>query len=163
MTPEPSDPNTSQLMQVSRALMRVYKENLGRGPDRAHTHYAGTDASSVPRGHAHPGRAKLTTIAAHQRLRDTRTLIQDAAEAEMCRLVEEITGRCRRRIHERFDVRADVATEAFQLAPGISGPSAANVVVRPKLCEGLRCGQSRHPGDLTSAHSLRRAAFPLSS
>ena len=44
MAPETTDPSSSQLMQVSRALMRVYKDNLGRGPDRAYAHYAGPDA-----------------------------------------------------------------------------------------------------------------------
>jgi uncharacterized protein YbcI len=120
MAPEESDPSASQLMQVSRALMRVYKENLGRGPDRAHTHYAGPDAIvCFLEGTLTPVERKLTTIAAHQRLRDTRTLIQDSAEAEMCRLIEGITGRSVVASTSGFDVRADVATEAFQLAPGV--------------------------------------------
>ncbi|MDX6600661.1 MAG: hypothetical protein QOE87_4548 [Gaiellales bacterium] len=122
MTPEASDTNASKLMQVSRALMRVYKEYLGRGPDRAHTHYAGADAIvCFLEGTLTPVERTLTTIAAHQRLRDTRTLIQDAAEAEMCRLVEVITGRAVVASTSGFDVRADVATEAFQLGPGDSG------------------------------------------
>jgi uncharacterized protein YbcI len=122
MTPDASDPNTSQLMQVSRALMRVYKEYLGRGPDRAHTHYAGTDALvCFLEGTLTPVERTLTTIAAHQRLRETRTLIQDAAEAEMCRLVEVITGRAVVASTSGFDVRADVATEAFQLGRDVSG------------------------------------------
>lgn len=120
MAPEASDPSTSQLTQVSRALMHVYKENLGRGPDRAHTHYAGPDAIvCFLEGTLTPVERKLTTIAAHQRLRDTRTVIQDSAEAEMCRLVEAITGRSVVASTSGFDVRADVATEAFQLAPDV--------------------------------------------
>ena len=70
MAPEATDPNTSQLMQVSRALMRVYKEYLGRGPDRAHTHYAGADAIvCFLEGTLTPVERTLTTISAHQRLR----------------------------------------------------------------------------------------------
>ena len=121
MAPEATDPNTSQLMQVSRALMRVYKEYLGRGPDRAHTHYAGGDAIvCFLEGTLTPVERTLTTISAHQRLRETRTLIQDAAEAEMCRLVEVITDRAVIASTSGFDVRADVATEAFRLGPAIS-------------------------------------------
>ena len=121
MAQQASDPNTSQLMQVSRALMRVYKEYLGRGPDRAHTHYAGPDAIvCFLEGTLTPVERTLTTIAAHQRLRETRTLIQDAAEAEMCRLVEVVTGRAVIASTSGFDVRADVATEAFQLGQAVS-------------------------------------------
>jgi uncharacterized protein YbcI len=120
MALEESDPVPSQLMQVSRALMRVYKQNLGRGPDRAHTHYAGPDAIvCFLEGTLTPVERTLTTIAAHQRLRDTRTMIQDAAEAEMCRLIEAITGRVVIASTSGFDVRADVATEAFQLTPAV--------------------------------------------
>ena len=89
MAQEASDPNTSQLMQVSRALMRVYKEYLGRGPDRAHTHYAWADAIvCFLEGTLTPVERTLTTISAHQRLRETRTLIQDAAEAEAALLLD---------------------------------------------------------------------------
>jgi uncharacterized protein YbcI len=126
MAPEATDPSASQLMQVSRALMRVYKEYLGRGPDRAHTHYAGPDALvCFLEGTLTPVERTLTTIAAHQRLRETRTLIQDAAEAEMCRLVEVITGRAVIASTSGFDVRADVATEAFKLGPAVSGERLA--------------------------------------
>jgi uncharacterized protein YbcI len=122
MAPEASDPSASQLMQVSRALMRVYKDYLGRGPDRASTHFAGQDALvCFLEGTLTPVERTLTTIAAHQRLRETRTLIQDAAEAEMCRLVEVITGRAVTASTSGFDVRADVATEAFKLGPAVSG------------------------------------------
>jgi uncharacterized protein YbcI len=122
LAPDSSDPSASQLMQVSRALMRVYKEYLGRGPDRAHTHHAGNDGIvCFLEGTLTPVERTLTTIAAHQRLRETRTLIQDAAEAEMCRLVESITGRAVTASTSGFDVRADVATEAFKLGPAVSG------------------------------------------
>ena len=118
MAPEASDPNASQLMQVSRVLMRVYKDSLGRGPDRAYAHYAGPDAIvCCLEGTLTPVERTLTTIAAHQRLRETRSMIQDAAEAEMCRLVEKITGRTVVASTSGFDVGADFATEAFKLAP----------------------------------------------
>ena len=118
MAPEATDPSSSQLMQVSRALMRVYKDSLGRGPDRAHTHYAGPDAIvCCLEGTLTPVERTLTTIAGHQRLRETRILIQDAAEAEMCLLVEKITGRRVIASTSGFDVRADFATEAFKFAP----------------------------------------------
>jgi uncharacterized protein YbcI len=120
MAPEASEPAGTQLMQVSRALMRVYKDSLGRGPDRAHTHYAGPDAIiCFLEGTLTPVERTLTTIAGHERLRETRAVIQDAAKAEMCRLVEVITGRSVVASTSGFDTRADIATEAFKLAPGV--------------------------------------------
>lgn len=124
MAPDESEPSVSQLMQVSRALMRVYKDMLGRGPDRAQTHYAGPDAIvCFLEGTLTPVERTLTTLAAHQRLRDTRTLIQDAAEPEMCLLVERITGRAVVASTSGFDVRADLVTEAFRLAPALPANS----------------------------------------
>jgi uncharacterized protein YbcI len=34
----------SQLMQVSSAIVRIYKEQFGRGPERVRSYYAGPDA-----------------------------------------------------------------------------------------------------------------------
>lgn len=120
MTPDQSDQNQSHLMQVSRALMRVYKDKLGRGPDRAHSHYAGPDAIvCFLEGTLTPVERTLTAIDAHQRLRDVRMLVQDSAEAELCLLVEQITGRAVIASTSGFDVQADVATAAFQLAPAV--------------------------------------------
>ena len=107
----------SQLNQISRAMNRIYKEKLGRGPDRVHTHYAGPDAIvCFLEGTLTPVERTLTTIDAHQRLREVRLLVQEAAEAEFCLAVEEILMRSVVASTSGFDVRADVATEIFQLA-----------------------------------------------
>jgi hypothetical protein len=49
-TREPgSDAPASQLVQVSHVMARIYEEQLGRGPDRVHSHYAGPGSGLTQR------------------------------------------------------------------------------------------------------------------
>ena len=116
---------TSQLVQVSRAMIRIYKEQFGRGPERAHSHYAGPDAIvCFLEQTLTPVERTLTTIGEQQRLRDMRMLFQYAAEDEFRSAVEEITGRKVVAFVSGIDVRADVASELFTLEPrGLDGDS----------------------------------------
>jgi uncharacterized protein YbcI len=106
-----------QLAQIGRAITRVYKLRLGRGPDRVHCHYAGPDAVvCFLEGTLTPVERLLSTIEEHQRLRDIRLLVQDAVRPEFCVVVERVTGRGVITCTSGFDSRADVASETFQLA-----------------------------------------------
>jgi uncharacterized protein YbcI len=108
----------SQLRQVSRAMVRIYKEQFGRGPDRVHSHYAGADVIvCMLEDTLTPVERSLKTLDEHQRLRDIRMLFQYTAEDAFRGAVEEITGRRVVAFVSGLDVRADVATELFQLEP----------------------------------------------
>lgn len=117
----PSDESAAslpQLAQISRAMMRVYKEKLGRGPDRAHSHYAGPDAIvCFLEGTLTPVERTLTTVDEHERLRDLRMVVQDVARADLGAAIEQITGRVVIASSSGFDSRADVACESFLLEP----------------------------------------------
>jgi uncharacterized protein YbcI len=117
----PSDESAAdlpQLAQISRAVSRVYKEKLGRGPDRVHCHYAGPDAIvCFLEGTLTPLERLLSTIDEHKQLRDIRLLVQDAVRPELRLVVERATGRTVITCTSGFDTRADVASENFQLAP----------------------------------------------
>jgi uncharacterized protein YbcI len=109
---------TSQLVQVSRAMIRIYKEQFGRGPERAHSHYAGPDAIvCFLEQTLTPVERTLTTIGEQQRLRDMRMLFQYAAEGEFRGAIEQITGRKVTAFVSGIDVEADVASELFTLEP----------------------------------------------
>jgi uncharacterized protein YbcI len=109
---------TSQLVQVSRAMIRIYKEQFGRGPERAHSHYAGPDAIvCFLEQTLTPVERTLTTIGEQQRLRDMRMLFQYAAEDEFRCAIEHITGRKVTAFVSGIDVQADVASELFTLEP----------------------------------------------
>jgi uncharacterized protein YbcI len=115
---EPVDATTSQLAQVSRAMVRIYKEQFGRGPERVRTHWAGPDSLiCFLENTLTPVERTLTTMNENQRLRDMRMLFQYAAEDEFRSAIEEITGRTVIAFVSGIDTRADVASEVFVLAP----------------------------------------------
>jgi uncharacterized protein YbcI len=107
-----------QLVQISRAMVRIYKEQFGRGPSRVRTHYAGADSIvSFLHDTLSPVERTLGTLDQHQRLRDLRMLFQYAAEDEFRAAVEAITGRKVIAFVSGIDTHADVASELFILEP----------------------------------------------
>jgi uncharacterized protein YbcI len=109
---------TSQLMRVSAAMTRIYKDQFGRGPERVYSHFAGPDAIiCFLENTLTPVERTLVTLDEHQRLRDMRMLFQYAAETQFRLAVEEITGRRVVAFVSGIDVTADVATETFTLEP----------------------------------------------
>ena len=113
---EPVDATSSQLAQVSRAMVRIYKEQFGRGPERVRTHWAGPDSLiCFLESTLTPVERTLTTMNENQRLRDMRMLFQYAAEQEFRSAVEEITGRRVVAFVSGIDTLADIASEVFVL------------------------------------------------
>jgi uncharacterized protein YbcI len=104
----------SQLADISSAMMRVYTEQFGREPSRAHSHYVGADAiACFLRGTLTRAERRLTTLDEHQRLRDMRMLFQYSAEDEFRSAVEGITGRTVIAFISGIDTRSDIASEIF--------------------------------------------------
>jgi uncharacterized protein YbcI len=114
---------TSQLMQISRAMVTIYKDQFGRGPDRVRTFYAGPDAIvCLLENSLTPVEQALSTMDEHQRLRDLRMLFQYTAEQQFRDAVEMITGRGVVAFISGIDTKTDVASELFVLAPrGLDG------------------------------------------
>ncbi len=111
-------PPQSLLMQVSNEMVRLYKEQLGRGPTRAWTTYAGPDALLCTlEDTLTPAEHTLVRLGEHQRLRDTRLFFQHATEAQFREAVERVTGRTVRAFVSGMDVDQDVSCELFYLVP----------------------------------------------
>jgi len=107
-----------QLADISDAMIRVYTEQFGASPDRAHSHYVGLDAiACFLRGTLTPAERRLTTLDEHQRLRDMRMLFQYTAEDEFRLAVEDITGRTVIAFISGIDTKSDIASEIFMLEP----------------------------------------------
>ena len=118
----------SVLMEISKAMVGLYKEQFGRGPTKARTHWAGPDTLiCVLEETLTPAERNLVKMGEHQRLRDTRTFFQYATVREFCEPVEQITGRVVRAFHSSIDTKIDgMAVETFILYPtGQEGPSRA--------------------------------------
>jgi uncharacterized protein YbcI len=116
----------SALLEISNAMVRLYKEQFGRGPTRARTHWVGPDAiACLLEDTLTPAERNLARMGQHQRLRDMRLFFQYATLGEFCEPVERITGRKVRSFHSSIDTKVDgLSVETFILYPeGVEGPS----------------------------------------
>jgi uncharacterized protein YbcI len=119
------------LMELSNAMVRLFKEQFGRGPTKARSHWAGPDAvSCFLEETLTPAERSLARMGEHQRLRDSRLFFQYATIREFCEPVERITGRKVRSFHSSIDTKVDGLTvETFVFYPvGQDGPSRMDLM-----------------------------------
>jgi uncharacterized protein YbcI len=112
------------MVELSNAMVQLYKELFGRGPTKARTSYAGPDLlvatlenslTRIERTMADKGE--------HERVRDLRMHFQYMSEDDFVRIVEQITGRTVRAFVSGVDTRRDISSELFYLQPQ-SDPAA---------------------------------------
>ena len=107
-----------QLTELSNAMVRLYKEQFGRGPSKTVTSYAGPNVLiTTLENSLTPAERRMVELGEHQRLRDTRTFFQYASVDEFIRTVESITGRKVRAFVSGIDTEKDVSSEVFYLEP----------------------------------------------
>ena len=108
----------SVLATISREMVRLYKEQFGRGPTKARTNFAGPDVLVCTLENSlTPAERKMAERGEHQRLRDLRLYFQYATEEEFRSTVEHHLGRPVRAFVSGMDTVEDVATEIFYLGP----------------------------------------------
>jgi len=118
------------LASISSEMVRIYKDQFGRGPTKVRTNWSGPDVITVTlEDTLTPAERTLASMGEHQRLRDTRMFFQYATVAEFCRPIERATGRKVRAFVSGIDTLADgLAVELFVLHPeGFDGPSRADL------------------------------------
>jgi uncharacterized protein YbcI len=72
--------NGSRLAAVSSALVALHKEQFGRGPTRARSNFAGADTLvCILNDVLLPAEPAMVRMGDQQRVRDTRTYLQDLA------------------------------------------------------------------------------------
>jgi uncharacterized protein YbcI len=110
------DPAESSRAEISREMVRLYKEQFGRGPTKARTDFAGPDiVICTLEKTLTPAEHRLAAMGEHQRLRDTRLYFQYATEGEFRGVIERILGRQVRAFISGMDTEQDVASEVFYL------------------------------------------------
>ena len=117
---------TSILASISAEMVRLYKEQFGRGPTKARANWSGRDMIVVLlEDTLTPAERNLISLGEFQRLRDTRMLFQYARVEQFCLPVERLTGRKVRSFISGIDAAADgTSLEVFVLHPeGYDGPS----------------------------------------
>jgi uncharacterized protein YbcI len=128
MTYQPSGPTDaaesghpeSVRAEISREMVRLYKELFGRGPTKARTEFAGPDIIICSLENTFtPAERSLAEMGEHQRLRDTRMYFQSATSEKFREIIERVTGREVRAFISGLDAEEDVCAEVFYLQNGI--------------------------------------------
>lgn len=109
---------TSVLMAVSNAMVGLHKEQFGRGPTQARSHFAGPDAVlCVLDDVLLPAELKMIELGEEARVRDLRSSFQAATADDFVAAVEQITGRTVRAFASGFDTGKNVIFETFVFEP----------------------------------------------
>ncbi len=115
-TGEAVDSTYSVRAEISREMVRLYKEQFGRGPTRARTEFAGPDiVISTLEDSLTPAERRMAEMGEDQRLRDTRTFFQHATEKDFCAVIERLLKREVRAFVSGIDTAQDVSAEVFYL------------------------------------------------
>ena|SRR5215218_9120606 len=102
--------------EISREMVRLYKEQFGRGPTKVKTDFAGPDVVVCTLEDSFtPAERSLVEMGEHQRMRDTRLYFQHASEEEFRTTIERILGRKVRAFLSGLDTASDVSAEVFYL------------------------------------------------
>jgi uncharacterized protein YbcI len=110
--------NQSVRAELSREMVRLYKEQFGRGPTKVKTEFAGPDlVICTLEKSLTPAEVSLAGLGEHQRLRDTRLYFQYATEDKFREVVERALGRKVRAFISGTDTKEDVSAELFYLEP----------------------------------------------
>jgi uncharacterized protein YbcI len=110
------------LQNVSNAMVALHKEQFGRGPTKAQTHFAGADAIVCVLDDALlPAERTMVEMGEQQRVRESRMFLQVASADKFIASVEEITGRKVRAFASATDPDQSVVMENFVLEPDPRG------------------------------------------
>jgi len=120
---EPTD--RSPMLEISNAMVRLYKEAFGRGPTKARAQFAGHDTLVVTLENSLTvAERNLAAMGEHQRLREARLFFQYALEDQLRAIVEQALGRRTVAFISGIDTSRDVAMEVFTFEPESGQPSA---------------------------------------
>jgi uncharacterized protein YbcI len=118
--------STSPLQAVSNAMVKLHKEQFGRGPTSAHSNFAGPDTLvCVLLDALLPAERKMVELGDEGRVRETRIAFQAATATEFIEAIEEIVKRKVRAFGSAVDPDANVVFENFYFEPRDSGSAAA--------------------------------------
>jgi uncharacterized protein YbcI len=104
----------SMMVAVSKALVALHKEQFGRGPTKARSHFAGPDALiCVMEDVLLPAERKLVALGQQASVRETRSAFQVATATEFIAAIEQIVYRKVRAFASAIDPDANTVFENF--------------------------------------------------
>jgi uncharacterized protein YbcI len=108
------------LQDISNAMVALHKEQFGRGPTKAQSHWAGADALLCVMDDALlPAERTMVDMGEQQRVRESRMFLQVATAEQFVATVETITGRTVRAFASATDPDKGVVMENFIFEPEI--------------------------------------------
>ena len=115
-TPEPSA--GTQLQSVSNALVKLHKEQFGRGPTNARSYFAGPDTLVCTlEDTLLPAERTMVEMGEQQRVREARMFLQVATADQFIGAIEQLTGRTVRAFASATDPDNGVVMENFVFEP----------------------------------------------
>jgi uncharacterized protein YbcI len=104
-------------LELSNALVALHKEQFGRGPTRARTHFAGPDiAVTVFDDALLPAEKALVEMGELLHVQESRMFFQEATRDRFIAAIERVTGRKVVSFHSTCDARNGVVMEIAILA-----------------------------------------------
>ncbi len=117
----------SPMLEISNAMVRLYKEAFGRGPTKARAQFAGPDTLVVTlEASLTVAERNLVVMGEHQRLREARLFFHYALEEQFRAIVEQALGRRTVAFISGIDTHRDVAMEVFTLETAGDGGGSGN-------------------------------------
>jgi uncharacterized protein YbcI len=104
------------LAAVSNAVVRAYRDALGRGPTRVRSHSAHVDLLvCVLQDTLTPAERRLLTLGQHAEVRAARAVLSHSMEADLRLAVQDAAQRRVSVVVSGYDPWTDTATELFML------------------------------------------------
>lgn len=118
MIANPRGVSPTTLLSVCNAIVKLHKEQLGRGPTHARAEFAGPDALiCVLEDALLPAERALVDLGERERVREIRTILQEGTRQRFVDTVERITGREVRAFASTIDPQAGIVFEVFAFQP----------------------------------------------
>jgi uncharacterized protein YbcI len=115
-TQEPSE--GIRLQAVSNAMVKLHKEQFGRGPTNARSYFAGPDTLVCTLEDALlPAERTMVNMGEHHRVRESRMFLQVASEEQFVGAVEQLVSRKVRAFASAIDPGPEVVFEIFSFEP----------------------------------------------
>jgi uncharacterized protein YbcI len=115
-TQDPSAGN--RLQSVSNAMVRLHKEQFGRGPTNARSYFAGPDTLVCTLEDALlPAERTMVEMGEHHRVRESRMFLQVASQEQFVGAVEDLVSRKVRAFASAIDPGPGVVFEIFSFEP----------------------------------------------
>jgi uncharacterized protein YbcI len=106
-------------MEISRDMVALMKDYLGRGPTRARTYIRDNLVVCVMQDTMTRAEKSLASKQRQEAVREVRRLFQETLREDATAIVERVTGRRVVSFMSDHDISKDVSAEIFVLEPGL--------------------------------------------